>query len=874
MKQRAICAAWIATGLLLTVWIFSPVAIQAQQREGPWQKAANAAFANADFYSAAKYYQILTEFDSLNTYYWLRLGQSAQEVNDYKLAEVAYERALALDAGGEQYPNTPFYLASVKHRLGNYREAGPLYREFLARNPNAPELMQFYARLGVESCAWAPERIARAGSWRMDLASDSINTMFSEFGGFIAQDTLWYASYRFDYKKDQAVPKRKYFKVMQAVGEREGRVYRPLDTTGLHTGNPALSQDGSMLFYTICDYRGVSSEVRCELYRRKRLNGAGWSEPEKLPINHPQATNTEPRLGWDEARSREVLFFVSDRPGGQGQLDIWYSYLDENGTPGEPVNLRGVNTPGKEMSPFFHEPSQRLFFSTDGQLTLGGLDVYMVPWGEAGHGASDTLQNLGYPLNSSYDDTYFYLATETNTLLVSSNREGSTPYTPPELEELAPPDSLVCCYDLWKGKVMVDLEAETFFAGTYYREKPAPADTVFLYEVAPDGRRTLLRSQPDSRNGNQYELGDLKLFRRYEVVGFKEGFPRDTVRIDQLMSFEHMPKRDTTLRVDLQFLEYFDLKVLTFTEEELANIPLQNCTVKLEPLGGDGTEKVQSDTNIEGNEFLFKARINQEYLITTSREGYWPSRDTLLITAEGIKRFGQRISPTLTRVVADVVLRKYPEARVFFANNQPSYSRAERREAPRLTLIEEWPGTYRETYKGYIDQEDEIYKRFMSNSTDTVRDSTNHFNFFENSVMLGWKTLDSAVCPLALQAIQYGDTVTLEIIGRTSPLGSAVYNLALSKRRISSILNHFKTYRSGAFMPYLQIYQNGLSEAPGNGQLIIITNPRGKKDAPPDVSDSARNRRASVYSPDAAAQRHVEVRIKDITTRDQKIIIQ
>jgi len=880
MNSRDISFFKAGLWLILALCWLLPADLPAQQREGPWRKAADKAFANSDFYSATKYYQILTEFDSLNTYYWLRLGQSAREVNDYKLAEVAYAHALDLDSGNSNYPNTAYYLAEIKHRLGKYSEAGPLYRRFLDRQPNAPEQLRYYAEVGAESCEWAPPLVADADSWPMKLAGDSLNTPFSEFGGFIRNDTLWYASYRFDYKQDEAVPKRKYFKVMQAVGEREGQVYWPLDTTGRHTGNPTLSRDGSQIYYTICNYVGVSSQVRCDIYRRKRLNGAGWSAPERLAINAPDATNTEPCLGWDDSAKREVLLFASDRSGGMGQLDLWYSYLDEQGGLSEPVNLRGVNSPGREMSPYFHEPSQRLFFSTDGQLTFGGMDVYSAFWPTAlnatEEGGAAAIQNLGYPLNSSYDDLYFFLAPETNTLLVSSNREGSTPYAPPEPELETPPDSLICCYDLWKGRVKVDLEARTYFAGTYYKEKGVPADTVFLYGLAPDGTQTLLAKSHQAEDMNLYELGQLQLFRRYMVVGFKRGFPRDTVVIDDLMTFEKMPKRDTTLQVDLKFLEFFDLQILTFRDFEGVRSPLNECTVRLSPLGGDSSEKVQIERNATGNDFLFQAKINQTYLLTTSREGYWPRRDSLLITAEDILRIGQRISPTLTRVVAEVELELYPDAKMFFANNQPSYPREQRNREPRLTFAEDWPETYFTTYEAYIDQEDEIYKRYMRGAPAAKRatDSSRFVRFFDDFVERGWRQLDSVVCPLALEALQNGDTVTLEIIGRTSPLGSEAYNLALSKRRISSIVNHFKTYQDGAFLPYLHVYQNGLSEAPGNGQFVIESNPRGKKDAPSGVSDSARNRRASVDDPIASAERHVEVRIKNITMRDQKIIFQ
>src|SRR5690606_1614113 len=81
------------------------------------------------------------------------------------------------------------------------------------------------------------------------------------------------------------------------------------------------------------------------------------------PINLDSFTNTQPSVGKDQA-GNEVLYFVSDRPGGQGGLDIWFTTLMPDGTYSEPSNLAIVNSPGNDISPFFHFSSSTLFFSS------------------------------------------------------------------------------------------------------------------------------------------------------------------------------------------------------------------------------------------------------------------------------------------------------------------------------------------------------------------------------------------------------------------------------------------------------------------------------------------------------------------------------
>jgi Tol biopolymer transport system component len=94
-----------------------------------------------------------------------------------------------------------------------------------------------------------------------------------------------------------------------------------------------------------------------------------------------------------------TLYFVSNRPGGKGGMDIWKSTLTESGTWGEPVNLGdSINTPGEEMSPFIHPDNSTLYFSSDGHIGLGAQDIYVAKlksdktWG--------TPVNLGYPINT------------------------------------------------------------------------------------------------------------------------------------------------------------------------------------------------------------------------------------------------------------------------------------------------------------------------------------------------------------------------------------------------------------------------------------------------------------------------------------------
>jgi len=120
-------------------------------------------------------------------------------------------------------------------------------------------------------------------------------------------------------------------------------------------------------------------------------------------------------------RGEEIIYFVSDKEGGKGGMDIWYTSFDnKTKTYKVPVNAGSkINTPGDEVSPFIDPKTQTLYFSSDGWQGIGGLDIFktngeMKKWTQP--------VNMGVPINSNYDDLYFVVApsNQDNGLLVSN----------------------------------------------------------------------------------------------------------------------------------------------------------------------------------------------------------------------------------------------------------------------------------------------------------------------------------------------------------------------------------------------------------------------------------------------------------------------
>jgi OOP family OmpA-OmpF porin len=176
-----------------------------------------------------------------------------------------------------------------------------------------------------------------------------------------------------------------------------------LINTEANEGSGVLSPDRTKLYFTRWNYDPKNPE--CAIYVSRYLNGQ-WLTPRKLKdnINYPGKRTMHPSLSADGT----TLYFTSDRPDGLGKLDIWYCILDEMDNTQE-INNPGpaVNTPEDEATPFLH-PNNVLYFSSEGHSGLGGLDVFKI---NVDGGFVPPAKNLGAPINSSKDDTY-YISTQ------------------------------------------------------------------------------------------------------------------------------------------------------------------------------------------------------------------------------------------------------------------------------------------------------------------------------------------------------------------------------------------------------------------------------------------------------------------------------
>jgi outer membrane protein OmpA-like peptidoglycan-associated protein len=192
-----------------------------------------------------------------------------------------------------------------------------------------------------------------------------------------------------------------------------------------HDAVVTFTKDQNTIFFTRNNYangktgRDDEGIMRLKIYTAKQKGKDGWSDEESLPFNSDEYSSAHPTINADGTK----LYFSSDMPGGFGGMDLYVSEL-ENGRWGPPMNLGpNINTEGNELFPFIHK-SGRLYYASDGQLGLGGLDIYYID--SKGEGTWSNPENIGAPVNSKDDDFGFVLSDEGTCGFFSSDRQGGS----------------------------------------------------------------------------------------------------------------------------------------------------------------------------------------------------------------------------------------------------------------------------------------------------------------------------------------------------------------------------------------------------------------------------------------------------------------
>jgi len=306
-------------------------------------------------------------------------------------------------------------------RMGQYDKAKRYFDEYAVVNADKAQLFS-------ESCDLAKSMLSSEIDFELNLYNAS--SKVTDFGATCFKDNIIFSSFRTDFKrsldklnKSQIQDDRTQLYIgNQGITGTVNNVdfLLPDDMESFDYGPLHYAQSAPIVAVTKNNFRDgeqqiFTNDLELALYTASVLPNGSFKNLVPFPYNEVGYATGFGTLN----PSGRIMYFSSNRPGGQGGFDIYVSY-NKGGKWSYPENLGDkINTPGNEVTPFFD--GQQLYFSSDYMMGLGGLDVFKT---QAKNGAWETPSNMGNGINSPEDDFYFTKQNDRETSYITSNRLG------------------------------------------------------------------------------------------------------------------------------------------------------------------------------------------------------------------------------------------------------------------------------------------------------------------------------------------------------------------------------------------------------------------------------------------------------------------
>lgn len=390
-------------------------------------KQSNKEYENWAYADAMHIYEKIVKKGYVSKDILEKLGNTYYFNARYAEAQPFYER-LFTEFGSDDIASEFYYrYAQTLQHVGNSAEAKNYYDEFVSKTGSQTQI----AAVRKNEKELKKQIVENSGRYR-NVENLPINTQFADFGSYVHDQQLYFTSARdtgsFSKKihtwTGEAFTSLYGYKLPNDSIEKQlkPKMLKGDVKSKLNESSAFLTADGQTMYFTrnnmLDGIRGFDAEknTKLKIYRAELQNGR-WNNIQELPFNGNDFNTAHPTLNKDES----ILYFASDRPGGFGNSDLWKVTINGNGY-GVPQNLGPeINTEARETFPYINS-NDELYFSSDGRIGLGGLDVYAVKVKE--DGGFYEVQNIGEPINSNTDDFAYYIDYKTKKGFFSSNRTG------------------------------------------------------------------------------------------------------------------------------------------------------------------------------------------------------------------------------------------------------------------------------------------------------------------------------------------------------------------------------------------------------------------------------------------------------------------
>jgi len=400
---------FIAFSILMSTQVFA---------QNNFEAAGDKAFKNKNYYNAAYYYRKAIETYSsqpLLPFYpgagagkgrlknrrphlYYQIAESYRLGDNYSQAKEWYDKLIKENHESE-YPLLRLWYGQCLRAAARFDEALQQLRQFKTNWRGAPEFSKV-ADNEIARCNFAKTQYAAPVPVNIARMHEPLNANEGDYALIKNAGNYWFTSSRHSKNKGKT-SNNLYFASADNGPDPVVVNFGNNENKQTEYGTASITLSGKRIYLTVWYKKGDANVLG--IYSSD-LQNKTWSPLRKLNqnVNFQGYNALQPFVTPDGKQ----LFFVSDRPGGQGGYDIWLSDLDDSGDPLNAKNLgRTINTPNDEEAPFFDVVHKKLVFSSKGFTGLGGFDLF------ASYENTDEWSapaNLGYPVNSTKDDLYYY----------------------------------------------------------------------------------------------------------------------------------------------------------------------------------------------------------------------------------------------------------------------------------------------------------------------------------------------------------------------------------------------------------------------------------------------------------------------------------
>ena len=398
---------------LILVTLFSYSFVFSQNNS---TKKADRLYDRLQFVKAAEEYLKLSDSELNSEYVITRLANCYYNLFETSEAEKWFKKIVNKNPDAELI----YKYSQMLKANGKYKESNLWMNKFSEMKPYDSRAVSF------KNTPNYIDKIINKGK-RFNIQNLKINSEFSDFGANIYKNKLYFVSSRNENRKSYGWNDEPFLDIFSSTINDKGS-HLPADlfdelNSKFHEGVVSFTPDGNTAYFTRESYYedeyqkdslNNTKYSQLYIYKATKLKDS-WDTFESLEINDINFSNKNPMVSPDGKH----LYFSSNMPGGFGLYDLYKAEIKDDGSLGKAENLgQKINTEGQEAFPFVTSENM-LYFSSDGHLGLGGLDVF---YSKNVDDKWSNSKNVGIPVNSGADDFAFMIKEEDG--YVSSNRTG------------------------------------------------------------------------------------------------------------------------------------------------------------------------------------------------------------------------------------------------------------------------------------------------------------------------------------------------------------------------------------------------------------------------------------------------------------------